>query len=95
MTISQGDVLQTILMNFLVFSSLVFFPVLNHFSVEFTTSSTKNCILSYTTLKFFKLVLNFLTFRLFFVKFSLQLTRHAIISVLSLFKIESHLMNVC
>jgi hypothetical protein len=72
----------------------MFFPVLNHFSIEFTASPTENCILSNTTLEFFKLMLNFLTFCLFFIKFSLQLTRHAIISVLSFFKIESHLMYV-
>ena len=72
-------------MHLLIFFSLNSFPIFDHFSVKFPASSTENCVLRDTTFELFELVLDFFAFCLFFIKLSLKLARHPVVSILSLF----------
>ena len=71
MTVSKCDVLQTVLVHFLVFLSFNTFPVFDYFCVKFSPSATKYSILGNTALELFELVLDFLAFGLFLIKLCL------------------------
>jgi len=93
--ISQSDVLQSILIDLLIFSFICFFPFLNHLWWKLLTSSTVLSIHGNTLLELFELLLNLHTFLLLFIKLILEFTCHSVISFLSLFKVVTNLMYIC
>lgn len=93
--IPQGNVLEAELVNLLVFQVLILFPLVDLRVGELLTCSNKNCVFSHRVLECFELCLDFMAFCLFFVQFSLQLTSHLVVPVLSLLEVEPDLMNVC
>ena len=95
MTIAKRDVLQTVLMHFLVLLSLYSFPVFDYFSIQFSASSTEYSILGNATLKFLKLMFNFFAFSLLLIKFGLEFAGHTVVAVLGFFEVKPNLMNIC
>ena len=94
-SITKSNVLEAILMHFLIFFSFYTFPVFNYFGIQFSTSTAEDCVLGNATLELLKLVFNFFALSLFFVKFSLELASHAVVAILGFFKIETNLVNIC
>ena len=92
--IPEGNVLEAVLVNLLILSLVMLFPVFDHFCAQFLASSTEDSVLGYAALELFKLVLDLLALLLFFVEFVLQLACHAVVPILSLFEVESDLVNV-
>ena len=93
-SVSQSDVLKSVLMHFLIFELLRLFPFIECFLGNGLASSGEHSIFSHTSLQLFELLLDFVTFSLFFIQFSLKFRSHFVVTVLSLFKIDSHLMNI-
>jgi len=93
-SISEGDVLQSVLMNFLVLGLVMLFPVLDHLGTEFLASSAEHGVLCNTSLQFLELMLDFLALLLFLVELVLEFGCHAIVAILSLLQVESDLMDV-
>lgn len=93
-SISEGNVLQSVLMNFLVLGLVVLFPVLDHLGTQLLASSAEHCVLCHTSLQFLELVLNFLAFLLFLVELVLEFGCHTVVTILSLLQVESDLMDV-
>jgi len=93
-TVSQGDVLQTVLMDFLVLGFIGLFPLLDNFCLELLSSAAVNSIHCYRAFKLFELLFNLGAFCLLLVKLVLQFTCHPVVTILSFFKVVAHLMNV-
>ena len=93
-SVPQGDVLETILMNFLILGFIGFFPVFDHLSAELFTSSAMDGVHGYTTLKLLELLLNLCALSLLLVQLVLKFTSHAIVTVLSFLQVISDLMHV-
>jgi hypothetical protein len=72
----------------------VILPVFNHFSFKLLASTRKHSVLSHSAFKVLKLVLNFLTLSLLFIKLCLKLTSHSVVAVLGLFQVITNLMDV-
>jgi len=49
-SIAQSDILETVLVDFLVFFSFYTFPVLNYFSIQLSASAAEDCVLGNTAL---------------------------------------------
>jgi hypothetical protein len=71
MTVTECDVLQTVLVHLLVLFCFNTFPILYNFCVKFPACTTEYCVLCNTAFELFELVLNFFAFSLFLVKFGL------------------------
>lgn len=93
-TVTKGDVLQTVLVDLLVLKALMHFPLLDHVLLQLLTGSAEHSILSDGVLKCLELGLNFLALRLLLVELSLEFGCHTIVSVLSLLQVESDLMHI-
>jgi hypothetical protein len=92
--VTKSNVLKTVLMNLLVFGTLMIFPVLYHFCLKLLASTRENGVLSHSTFKILELILNFLALCLLLIKFGLQLTSHPIVTILGFFQVVANLMDV-
>ena len=93
-SVSQSNILKSVLMNFLIFKTFTIFPVFKGFLWNLLSCSTKDSVLSDTSLKLFELLFNFVTFCLLFVKLSLKFRGHFIVTILRFFEIDSYLMDI-
>ena len=93
-SVPQGDVLETILMNFLILGLIGFLPVFDNFGAELFTSAAVDSIHGDTTLELLELLLNLCALRLLLIKLVLEFTSHAIVTVLSFLEVVSDLMHV-
>ena len=93
-SVSESDVLKPVLMYFLIFCLVVLFPVLDHLGTQLLSSPAENSILSDTSLQLLELMFNFLAFLLLLVELVLQFRGHPIVTILSLFQVESDLMDI-
>ena len=93
-SVPQGDVLETILMNFLILGFISFLPVLDHLGTELFTCAAVDGVHGDTTLELLELLLNLCALRLLLIKLVLEFTGHAIVTVLSFFEVISDLMYV-
>ena len=93
-SVPQSDVLEAILMNFLILGFISFLPVFNHLGAELFTSAAMHGVHGDTTFELFELLLDLCALRLLLVKFVLEFTGHAIVTVLSFFEVISDLMHV-
>lgn len=93
-SVTEGDVLKPILMNFLILGLVMLFPVLDHLGTQLLASSAEDCVLSYTSLQLLELVLNLLALLLFLVELVLEFTCHSVVAILRLLQVESDLMHV-
>ena len=83
-SIPQSDVLKTVLMDLLILGLISVLPLLDNLGVKFFTSTAVDSVHCHTSLKLLELLLNLSAFCLLLVKLVLELTSHAIVSVLSL-----------
>lgn len=81
-------------MDLLIFQTFTVFPVFKSLLWNLLSCSAENSILSNTSLKFFELLFNFVTFSLLFIKLGLEFRSHFIVPILGLFQIDSDLMNI-
>lgn len=81
-------------MDLLIFQTFTIFPVFKSLLWNLLSCSTEYSILSYTSLKFFELLFNFVTFSLLFIKLGLKFGSHLIVTILSFFQIDSDLMYI-
>ena len=93
-TVSQSDVLQTVLMDLLIFSLVGFLPFFNNLGAELLASTTVDSVHGHTALELLELLLDLSAFGLLLVKFVLELAGHAVVSVLSLLQVVADLMHV-
>ena len=93
-TVSEGDVLETVLMNFLIFGLISLFPLLDDFLGKLLTSAAVHSIHSDGSLQLFELLLDLRALRLLLVQFVLKLTSHAVVTILCLFQVVTDLMDV-
>jgi len=93
-SVSEGDVLKSVLMNFLVLGLVVLFPVLDHLDAKLLTSSAEHGVLSDTSLQLLELMLDFLALLLFLIELVLEFGRHTVVTILCLLQVESDLMDV-
>jgi len=94
-SVSQSNVLKSVLMHFLVLKRFTFLPFFKSFLGNFLTSSWKNSILGDTSLQFFELTFDLMALRLLFIELCLELRCHFVVSILSLLQVNSYLMYVC
>ena len=93
-SISQGNVLKSILMDFLIFQTFTIFPVFKSLLWNLLSCSTEHSILRNTSLELFELLFNLMTLSLFLIKLSLKFRGHLVVTILGLFQIYSDLMDV-
>lgn len=93
-SVAERDILQTVLVHFLVFECFVLLPLINHRLLQFLAGAGEDGVLSNGVFKSFELRFNLLTLRLFLIEFGLEFRRHLIVTVLCFFQIESHLMHI-
>lgn len=72
-TVAQGDVLQTVLVDFLVVSRLRLLPLIERLLLDLLTRAGEDGILSDTSLELFELLLDLVALSLFLVQLRLQL----------------------
>lgn len=72
-TVAQGDVLQTVLVDFLVVSRLRLLPLIERLLLDLLTRAGEDGILSDTSLELFELLLDLVALGLFLVQLRLQL----------------------
>jgi hypothetical protein len=92
--VSQGNVLQSILMHFLVLERLLLLPLIELFLGDLLSCSRENSILGDTSFEFLELLFDLVAFGLFLIKFCLELRGHLVISILGFFQVYSNLMDV-
>ena len=93
-SIPQSDVLEPVLVNFLILQLIHFFPLLKHLLRNLLSSSAEHSIGSHTPLQLLELALYFMALSLLLIQFSLKLTSHFVVPVLGFFQVKSHLMNI-
>ena len=93
-SVSQSDVLEAILMNFLILGLISFLPIFDHLGTELFTSTAMDSVHCDTTFELFELLLDLCALRLLLVELVLEFTSHAIVTVLSFFEVISDLMHV-
>ena len=93
-SVSQSDVLEAILMNFLILGFISFLPVLDHLSAELFTCAAVDGVHGNTTLELLELLLDLCALCLLLVELVLEFTSHTIVTVLSFFEVISDLMHV-
>ena len=93
-SVPQSDVLETVLMNFLILGFIGFLPVLDHLSAELFTCAAVDGVHGDTTLELLELLLDFCALRLLLIKLVLEFTSHAIVTVLGFLEVVSDLMHV-
>jgi len=81
-------------MDFLVLGLISLFPLLDNFCLKLLSSATMNSIHCYRAFELFELLLNLGAFCLLLVKFILEFTCHPVVTILSFFKVVTHLMHV-
>jgi hypothetical protein len=81
-------------MDLLLFESLTLFPLVESLLGNLFTSSREYSVLSDTSLQVFELLLNFFALSLLLVELGLELCNHLVVSLLSLLKVDSDLMDV-
>ena len=94
-SISQSDVLKSVLMHLLILKRLTFIPLLQDLLRNLLTSSRVHSILCHTSLKLLELLLNLVTFGLFLIKFGLEFRGHLVVSILGFLQVDSDLMDIC
>lgn len=94
-SVSQSNILKSILMDFLIFQTFTVFPVFKSLLWNLLSGSAEDGILSHTSLQLLELLFNLVTLGLFLIQFSLKLRRHFVVTILSFFQIDSDLMDVC
>ena len=93
-SVSESNVLQTILMNLLVLSLVSFLPLFDHLGAQLLASSAVNGVHSDRALELLELLLDLSALGLLLVKLVLQLTSHAVVPILSLLQVVTDLMHV-
>ena len=93
-SVPQGDVLETILMNFLIFGLISLLPVFDHLGAELLSRAAVDGVHGDTTFELLELLLNLCALGLLLVQLVLEFTGHAIVTVLSFFQVVSDLMHV-
>ena len=93
--VPEGDVLKTILMHFLILQRLALFPLVPLLGRNDLSSPGEDSVGSDTSLQLLELLFNLMALGLFLVEFGLELRCHFIVPILSFFKIDSYLMDVC
>jgi hypothetical protein len=93
--VPQGNILQSILMHFLVFERLLLLPLIELLLRDFLSCSREYSILSDTSFEFLELLFDLMAFGLFLIKLCLELRGHLVVSILGLLQVDSHLMDVC
>ena len=93
-SVSQSNVLKTVLMDFLIFGFVGFLPILDDLSAELLTSTAVYSVHSNGSLEFLELLLDLSALRLFLVKLVLQLTSHSVVPILSFFQVIANLMDI-
>jgi len=84
-TVPEGDVLETVLMNFLIFGFISLFPLLDNLLRKLLSSAAVHSIHSDRSLQLFELLLDFRALSLLLVQFVLKLTSHTVVTILGLF----------
>ena len=93
-TVPEGDVLETVLMNFLIFGLISLFPLLDNLLRKLLSSAAVHSIHSDRSLQLFELLLDFRALRLLLVQFVLKLTSHTVVTILGLFQVVTDLMDI-
>ena len=93
-SVSQSNVLKSVLMDLLIFETFTVFPIFESLLWNLFACSAENSILSNTSLKFFELLFNLVTFCLLLIELGLKFRSHFVVSILGLFQIDSDLMNI-
>lgn len=82
-------------MHFLILQRLALFPLVPLLGRNDLSSPGEDSVRSDTSLQLFELLLNLMALGLFLVELGLELRGHFIVPILSFFKIDSYLMDVC
>ena len=93
--IPQGNILESVLVDLLVFSFISFLPLLDHLKWKFLSGSGVLSVHGYTLFQLLKLLLNLHAFLLFLIEFVLEFTSHTIVSLLCLLQVVTDLMDIC
>ena len=93
-SISQCDVLKSILMNFLIFGLIGFLPLLDDLCTKFLARAAMHSVHGHGSLQLLELLLNLSALGLLLIELILQLARHSIIAILGLFQVVPDLVHV-
>ena len=93
-SVSEGDVLESILVHFLVFEGLRLFPLVKGLLGDLLSCSREHCVLSHTSLELLELLLDLVALRLLLVELGLQLSSHLVVPVLGLLQVDPDLVDV-
>jgi len=93
-SVSQSDVLETVLMHFLILGLISLLPLLDDLGTEFLARPAVDSVHRNRALQLLELLLNLRALRLLLIKFVLELASHAIVPILGLLQVVSDLMNV-
>ena len=93
-SIPQGDILQTILMNFLILGLVGLFPLLDDLGAQLFARAAVHGVHSDRALELLELLLDLRALSLLLVELVLELTGHSIVTILRLFQVVPDLMNV-
>ena len=92
--VSESNVLEPILMDFLVFQGLTVLPLTEGLGWNLLTRSGEHSILRHTSLQLLELLFDLMALGLLLVQFGLQLRSHLVVPVLGFLKVDSDLMHI-
>lgn len=93
--VSQSDVLESVLMDLLIFERLAFFPLFEGFLGDLLASSREHSILCNGTLELLELRFDLTALCLLLVELGLELRGHLVVTILGFLQVDTDLMDVC
>ena len=93
-SVSQSNILESILMHLLIFSLISLLPLLDDLGAEFLACPAVDGVHSDRSLQLLELLLNLRALRLLLIEFVLEFASHAIVPILRLLQVVSNLMDI-